>query len=57
MCAGDEYVWVNQMMTYRPQKGNEKAVFKCTHDIRFYISFFSIGMPYYQEGLDSRVSI
>jgi len=37
MCAGDEFKQVNQVTTYDPSKGNEKALFKCTEDIRFYI--------------------
>ena len=45
------------MTIYDPQKGNEKAEFKFTQEIRFWIWNLSIGTPYYQEGLGSRVLI
>ena len=37
MCAGYEFEQVNLVTMDDPQKGNEKAMFKHTQEIRFYI--------------------
>ena len=55
MCVGNKFEQVNQVTMYDPQKENEKAEFKRTQEICFYIWNLSIGTMYYQEGLGSRV--
>ena len=55
MCAGDKFEQVKQVTMDDSSKRNEKAVSKRAQEISFYIWSLSIGTPYYQEGLGSKV--